>query len=193
MQQLVQFVLVQGSQILNEWTFLLPPESHEQDEPTRANIVRTFAGGYADLFGPDLPTMVVEGTTGYSVRRIYNGQLLDGYQYWLNFLRLIYRKFNQFPNLLQNTSYRLHYYNWSHQQYYSVMPTSITWDMATPENVVFYYHMNLTGLTPLNAPGYAAPGPSYDALVVNGTGYFAQTTQNAALHGAMALRLLGQG
>ena len=191
MERLLQFVLLKNNTIANEWTFLLPPESHEQDEPVRANTIRTLAGGYSDLFGADLPSMVIEGTTGYDIRRVRNGQATDGYQHWLDFLTLMFRVFIDSPN--QGVAYRLHYYNWSHQQYYSVMPTAVTWDMATPENTVFYYHMTLTGLAPLTAPGYAPPSISYESLVVQNTAYFSQTLQNAVLHGAMSLTLLGLG
>lgn len=193
LSRLMQFVLVENGQYVSEWTFLIPPESYEQNEPVRANIVRTTAGGYSDLFGADLPTLNLEGTTGYEVRRIVGGQEVDGYQHWLDFLQTIYRIFINQPLDNPDVAYELHLYNWTHQQYYSIMPTVVTWDMATPESIVFYYQIEATGMTPLLRPNTTFPGSSYETMVSNPTYWVTYQAQEGAKHGAQAQILLGRG
>ncbi len=189
----MQFVLVENGQYVAEWTFLIPPESYEQSEPVRANIQRTAAGGYADLYGADLPTFTLEGTTGYEIRRVIGGQEMDGYQYWLDFLQTIYHAFINQPVDRPDIQYELHLYNWTHQQYYSIMPTVVTWDMAVPENTVFYYDIVATGLSPLLRPNPSFAGSSYNDLVTNGAQYLQSRAQEGALHGAQSQILLGGG
>ena len=189
----MQFVLVENGQYVQEWTFLIPPETYEQEEPARANIVRTAAGGYADLYGTDLPTLTIEGTTGYQIRRIVGGQEMDGYTYWLQFLQTISRLFVEQPLAQPNNVYELHLYNWTLQQYYSVIPTIVTWDMAIPENNVFYYHLELIGMTPLLRPNPQFPGSSYNDMVLNPSQFARDAAQSGALHGAEAQILIGIG
>lgn len=188
--QLMQWDLFQNGKLQSSWTFLIPPESYEQSEPTRNNTVRTVSGGYSDLFGLDLPTFTLEGTTGYDVRRFSGGRTLDGYEHWLDFLQM-FRSFANSPLLLPGSQYRLHFYNWTHRQYWSIMPTVCTWDMAVPENTVFYFQLEATGLEPLTQPNSTPPGPTYDTLVSSTTSAYASFSQTGAMHGAMASVLIG--
>ncbi len=189
--RLMEFVLLKNGKYDTSWVFYMPPESMEQEEPVKQQTVRTQAGGYADLFGPDFPPITLEGTTGYGMRAFKNGAEVDGYTYWLQFLKEIYRIFVESPN--SNAEYGLHFYNWTHQQYYDVIPISVTWDMAVPENIVFYYHIELTGLQPLLQPHSAPYSTSYDHIIINNTTNFRNVAMDGAKHSAMAQVLLGMG
>lgn len=189
--RLIEFVLLRQGAYQASWTFFIPPESYEQSEPVRQQTIRTLEGGYSDLFGPDLPQITIEGTTGYDIRTLQNGNIIDGYSYWLQFLNTIYRTFIDSSLLNPADQYELHFYNWTHQQYFSVMPTACTWDMAIPENTVFYYNLELMALEPLLTPHIMGYSVSYSGIVVNNTHNFVAVAQNGAQHSAQAQWLLG--
>lgn len=189
----MEFVINKNGKFLRSWAFLLPPETHETEEPVRQNTVRTVAGGYSDLFGGDIPMITIEGTTGAGIRKFENGQYVDGYSYWLEFLEYTYHVFIDSPLDDPTNEYTMHFYNWTLRQYWDVMPSVCTWDMAVPESGVFYYQMELQALEPLTAPRTAAPGSSYDTLVGNSTFNFRSVAKSGATHNAMALTLLGLG
>jgi len=193
LHRLVQFVLLRNGNYVTQWTFLIPPDSHEQEEPVRQDTQRTYAGGYSDLFGPDLPTITIEGTTGYDIRRLENGIETDGYEHWLAFLTQIFRIFINKAIEDDGSEYLLHYYNWTHRQYYSVMPLAVTWDMAVPENTVFYYHIELSGLEPLLQPRTIGYSLSFETIVSNATTNVVNTAIQGVQHTNMALTLLQLG
>ena len=187
----MEFVLNRNGRFLRSWIFLLPPESFEAQEPVRQNTMRTVAGGYSDLFGPDLPTLTIEGTPGADIRKLEGGQFIDGYTYWLQFLHDIYHAFVESPLQNPNDEYTLHLYNWTHNKFWDVMPNTNTWDMAVPESGVFFYQLDLIALEPLNRPRTQPVGTSYDTIVTNNTANFVSVAKQGATHGAMVSTLLG--
>jgi hypothetical protein len=144
LNKLIQFEIYQGFNRQAVFTFLIPPESYQQTEMARANVIQTLGGGYADLFGPALVQIRFSGTTGLQVR-IVNGFVTDGYERFQNLLGAIRDCWSN-PVQFRDDDWHFYLWNWTDSQYFEVLPLANSWVQAVPRQMVFYYDLSMIGL-----------------------------------------------
>lgn len=140
------------------WTFSINPQSYQYNDPVNTQVLQTLAGGYADVLGRGLPTIQLQGTTAQRLHSDHKGGVVDGITALKSLKQEVFDTFvdNQF--LDDTNTYELRFYNWSIDQYYSVIFASngFTLSETVSQPVWWYYDISLVCLKPLPAPSSLA-------------------------------------
>ncbi len=152
----MQLVLYDNGKALWTSTLLIPPESYQQTEITRANIQEGEYGGYVDLYGPALVQIQLQAVQTFKISSQIGNT--DGYTHFKQFLDNIVRQY-QTNTLVRPVTWSLHFYNWQLEEFFEVIPAQIVWRVAIPRQMAFTFDLDMLGIRRLSTPNY--PKPNY--------------------------------
>lgn len=187
LQKLVQLQAFKNNELFWTYTFLINPQAYQQTEASRTQIVQTLGGGYVDLFGPALIQIQFSGTTGLQQRYV-NGNLTDGYERFMQLLTSI-RDSWRLPIANQSDDWHFYFYNWTDDQFFEVMPLSNTWQMAVPQQTVFFYQISMVALREMSTPAVISTNPIAAAFIVNPSATAVVAATQGCVHAAMTYLL----
>ena len=84
-QRPIAFILEDDGSVVEEVTLGLRPEDFMRTDQSRVTVHHTLGGAWADSFGPGLPSMTINGTTGWR-----GGADGDGEARWRRFRDVVY-------------------------------------------------------------------------------------------------------
>jgi hypothetical protein len=150
------FQITSQGKVLQTLTLTINPEELTQDEPARANVIRTLGGAYAEERGQDLITISIKGTTGYRKRIGVDGKETDGFQEFKSLRNDIYRYFlepdGKLKQLQNGSDYELRFYNWEDDEYYAVFPLKFGLQRSKSRPLLYAYDLEMVCLYRLEKP-----------------------------------------
>lgn len=206
------FRLMQDSTQIYVYNFTINPQSYQVSLPNRIGIMQTLAGGFAQVFGPGLPTIQIQGTTGIQVHPDGLGGQIDGITSLQNMYENVYLNFTSRQFTDPTHTYELRFYNWTLEEYYNVVFSSNGFmiQQDTQHPIWYYYTINMTVLNTLPAPTHFTgptnagqylsplpPAPTPDAILsqftINGTNLVAKAATALGILMAQINYMLVQG
>jgi hypothetical protein len=199
-QKLVTWQLKRNGLTVQTYTMPINPSSWHQVDGFRGQVAQTEAGGQAQSFGRQLTTIRLQGVTGWQAMPDPNGGLTDGYTFWHTLKGLLDNFLHQVHTDPADT-WELDLINWTDQEAWSVLPTTITLDRTAPTRGLYYaYDIELVCLSqipPVKDPVTGIPqGQAPDAITGPGGPLhpnFLQVADTLNLYAALCKNLIVQG
>ncbi len=140
--------------ILRQHTLIINPQEYTQQEPVRAQVVQTIGGAYVDDFGRGLPTVSMQGHTGWRLKPMPDGTgMQDGFQAFKALRNDVFRYFTDsmgaIRKYLRNPFVEMRWYNWAEDEFYSIQPTNFMLQRSVSQPLYYQYTFEFTCLASL--------------------------------------------
>lgn len=184
----IELALYYGGKSQATWRFeAVPPTSVQYQEPLRANVQQALAMPYVDRYNAALPLIIVAWTTSTGPGAVLAGSSdLDGYTHFMRLVVQMIRGYYTQTASDVTGDWTMHWYDYPHQQYASVVPLVNDWTHATPENLALSTQLQFQVLEWITAPH--APSRTYlQSQLVDKPTQFVQSTAQKLLVAATNL------